>query len=128
MHDIKDVVPRARARAARHVRRCGRRRQPEKQEIEPALLARSTLVVDSMAQCAEIGELHHAIEAKIATRDHVRASLGEVVAGLRTGRTTQDETIVFDSSGIAIEDVAAAVVVYEAALRENRGLRFAIAA
>jgi ornithine cyclodeaminase/alanine dehydrogenase-like protein (mu-crystallin family) len=101
---------------------------PEKQEIEPALLARSALVVDSIAQCAEIGELHHAIETKIATRDHVRATLGEMVAGLRAGRTTQDDTVVFDSSGIAIEDVAAAVVVYEAALRENRGLRFAIAA
>jgi alanine dehydrogenase len=101
---------------------------PEKQEIEPALLAQSALVVDSVAQCAEIGELHHAIKAKIATPDYVRATLGEVIAGLRTGRAAQEETIVFDSSGIAIEDVAAAVVVYEAALRENRGLRFAIAA
>ena len=96
---------------------------PEKQEIEPELLAQSALVTDSVTQCAEIGELHHAIKAQTVTRDHVRATLGEVVAGLRAGRTTQDETVIFDSCGIAIEDVAAAASVYEAALRDGRGLR-----
>jgi ornithine cyclodeaminase/alanine dehydrogenase-like protein (mu-crystallin family) len=97
---------------------------PEKQELEPALLAEAAVVADSVAQCAEIGELHHALVAGVMTRGKVRASLGEVIAGLKPGRVAADETIVFDSCGIAIEDVAAAALVYEAAQRTRRGARF----
>jgi ornithine cyclodeaminase/alanine dehydrogenase-like protein (mu-crystallin family) len=99
---------------------------PEKQEIEPALLGGSAIVTDSVAQCAEIGELHHALAARVMSREDVRATLGEVIAGLKPGRADPDEVIVFDSCGVAIEDVAAAAFVYEAALREQRGLRFAL--
>jgi ornithine cyclodeaminase/alanine dehydrogenase len=99
---------------------------PDKQEIEPALLGRSVVVADSVAQCAESGELHHALAAGVAARDDVRATLGEVIAGLQPGRVDPNEVIIFDSCGIAIEDVAAAAFVYEAALREQRGLRFAL--
>src|SRR4029078_8194251 len=84
-----------------------------KQELEPALVASSTLVVDVLEQCAEIGELQHALAAGLMTREGVHAGLGDVVAGRRPGRTRQDEITVFDSSGTAIQDVAAAVAVYE---------------
>lgn len=55
-------------------------------------------------------------------RSHVRATLGEVVAGVAAGRLRDDEILVFDSTGVAIEDVAAASVVYERAVAENAGL------
>jgi alanine dehydrogenase len=99
---------------------------PDKQEIEPALLAASRVVVDSIAQCAEIGELHHALDAGVMTADDVSATLGEVIAGIKPGRIVADEVTVFDSCGIAVEDVAAAALVYEAALRDGRGLRVAL--
>jgi ornithine cyclodeaminase/alanine dehydrogenase-like protein (mu-crystallin family) len=92
-----------------------------KQELEPALVASSTLVVDVLEQCAEIGELQHALAAGLMTREGVHAELAEVVAGRRPGRTRDDEITVFDSSGTALQDVAAAVVVYEKALSSGRG-------
>jgi alanine dehydrogenase len=92
-----------------------------KQELEPALLASSTLVVDVLEQCAEIGELQHALAAGLMTRTDVHAELTDVVAGRRPGRTRDDEITIFDSSGTALQDVAAAIAVYDHALARGRG-------
>ena len=94
---------------------------PEKQELEPSLLASATLVVDVLDQCAEIGELHHALEAGVLAREGVHAELADVVVGRRPGRTRQEEITIFDSSGTALQDVAAAVAVYEKARASGRG-------
>jgi ornithine cyclodeaminase/alanine dehydrogenase-like protein (mu-crystallin family) len=93
---------------------------PEKQEIDPELMASSTLVVDVLEQCAAIGDLHHAIDAGVMTKSDVHAELGEILAGLRPGRTSDDEVIVFDSTGTALQDVAAAALVYRKAVREGK--------
>ena len=92
-----------------------------KQEIDPALIAASTLVVDVLEQCAEIGELQHALAAGLMTREQVHAELADVIVGSRAGRTRADEITVFDSSGTALQDVAAAIVVYEKACSAGRG-------
>lgn len=92
-----------------------------KQELDPALLPRATVVVDVLAQCAEIGELQHALAAGLMTRDAVHAELHEVVAGRRPGRRTAEEITVFDSSGTALADVAAAAAVVEKARATGRG-------
>lgn len=91
-----------------------------KQEIAPALLRAAAVVVDDLDQCSRIGDLHHALELGVMRLEDVRASLDQVVAGAARGRTSDTEVIVFDSTGVAIEDVAAAVVVYERA--EARGV------
>jgi len=93
-----------------------------KQELESALVASATLVVDVFEQCAEIGELQHALAAGLITRDRVHAELADVVAGRRPGRTRPDEITIFDSSGTALQDVAAAIAVYEKARAAGRGL------
>jgi ornithine cyclodeaminase/alanine dehydrogenase-like protein (mu-crystallin family) len=100
---------------------------PHKQELDPRLLASASLVVDSRAQAAAIGELHHAIDAGCLPRDAAPAELAEVVAGLRPGRGARDEIIVFDSTGIALEDVAAAAAVYERALARGAGTALRLA-
>ena len=92
-----------------------------KQELEPTLVASSTLVVDVLEQCAEIGELQHVLAAGLMTREQVHAELADVVTGRRPGRTQDDEITIFDSSGTALQDVAAAVVVYEHARATGRG-------
>jgi ornithine cyclodeaminase/alanine dehydrogenase-like protein (mu-crystallin family) len=97
-----------------------------KQEIDPVLVASSTLVVDVIAQCAEIGELQHALAAGLMTRDQVHAELAQVVAGQRPGRTRRDEITIFDSSGTALQDVAAAAAVYETARATGRGREVAL--
>jgi ornithine cyclodeaminase/alanine dehydrogenase-like protein (mu-crystallin family) len=94
----------------------------EKHELAPALLARAALVTDLLAQCERIGDLHHALAAGALRREQVRADLGEVVAGRRTGRASSDEVVVFDSTGLAAQDVAAAVLVYQRALVAGRGV------
>jgi len=93
----------------------------DKQELHPDVFVGSTVVVDSLEQCATIGDLHHALVAGVVTRDDVHADLAEVVAGAKAGRTREDEIVVFDSTGIALEDVAAAAVVYEKAVQLGAG-------
>jgi len=87
-----------------------------KQELHPKLLAANKVVVDLLDQCASIGDLHHAIAAGVATRESVYAELGEIVAGRKPGRTSDDEITVFDSTGTALQDVATAAMVYEKAV------------
>jgi alanine dehydrogenase len=95
-----------------------------KSELEPALLAAAAVVTDSTPQCAAIGDLHHAIDAGAMRASDVRAELGDVVADPSRGRRADDGIVVFDSTGIAIQDVAAAVLVYERAEREGGGVTF----
>jgi ornithine cyclodeaminase/alanine dehydrogenase-like protein (mu-crystallin family) len=98
---------------------------PDKQELDPGIFIRAKVVVDSIDQCASIGDLHHALAAGAVTRADVHAELAEVIAGSKPGRTSPSEITVFDSTGTAIEDVAAAAAVYRRAVAEGRGARFA---
>ena len=94
----------------------------DKQELDPNLLVGNTVVVDVLEQCATIGELHHALVAGCVTRADVHAELGDVVAGRRPGRTSDQEITIFDSTGTALQDVAAAALAYEKAVRLGSGL------
>jgi ornithine cyclodeaminase/alanine dehydrogenase-like protein (mu-crystallin family) len=97
----------------------------EKHELAPSLLAGATVVVDLLAQCERIGDLHHAIAAGAMRREGVHAELGEVIAGRKPGRRSAEEVIVFDSTGMALQDVAAAVAVYSRARALGRGVALA---
>ena len=97
-----------------------------KQELEAALMVSSTVVVDVLAQCLEIGELQHAVAHGLLAPRDVHAELGDVVAGRRPGRTRAEEVTIFDSSGTALQHVAAAVAVYEKARRCGRGQEVAL--
>ncbi len=92
-----------------------------KRELAPSLLEQAKLVTDVTAQCAAFGDLHHAIEAGTLTVDSVHAELGAIVAGRKRGRESNAELIVFDSTGMALQDVAAAALVYERARAAGRG-------
>ena len=97
---------------------------PDKQELEPALLASSKLVVDILDQCEHVGELHHGIAAGLMTRESVHAELGEIIAGKKPGRTSEKEITIFDSTGTALQDVAAAAAVYEKAVSTGIGTAY----
>jgi alanine dehydrogenase len=94
---------------------------PDKQEIAPALMAECKVVADILDQCVVMGDLHHAIAAGVMRREDVYAELAEVVSGAKPGRTTAEEIFTFDSTGTAIEDPAAAQVVYRRALSAQKG-------
>jgi ornithine cyclodeaminase/alanine dehydrogenase-like protein (mu-crystallin family) len=95
----------------------------DKHELAPDLLARGTVVADVLDQCARIGDLHHALAAGVMRREDVHAELADVVSGRRPGRLSPEEVTVFDSTGTALEDVAASMVAYERAMRVGRGTR-----
>lgn len=89
-----------------------------KNEIAPALMARATVVVDDVQQCAEIGDLHHALVAGVMTRADVWGTVADVVRykHVPAGRVT-----VFDSTGVPLEDVVAAAAVYGRAVADGSG-------
>ena len=96
----------------------------EKQELDPKMFSSSKIVVDVLDQSATIGDLHHALKEGIVTTSDVHAELGEVVAGKKTGRVSNDEITIFDSTGMALQDAAAAILVYKKALENRVGMPF----
>jgi alanine dehydrogenase len=101
---------------------------PRKQEIHAAAMARSKIVCDLIEQCASMGDLHHAMNAGVVKTEDVHAELGEVVAGRKPGRESAEEVIIFDSTGMALQDVAATALIYEKAIREGVGTVLQLAA
>ena len=86
---------------------------PDKSEIAPRLMDAAVVVADSVRQCATMGDLHHAITTKLMTEGDVRAELGQLLAGSKSGRQSAEEIIIFDSTGTGLQDVAAAAAIYE---------------
>jgi alanine dehydrogenase len=86
---------------------------PGKAEIAPAELARTRIFSDDWEQASHGGELAHAVDAGLVRRGDV-TELGAVLAGDASGRTTDDEITSFDSTGLAIQDLAVALAAFEA--------------
>ncbi|HKW66034.1 MAG TPA: hypothetical protein VJP04_02020 [Terriglobales bacterium] len=95
---------------------------PDKQELDVGVLARADrIVADSLPQCLRLGEIHHAVEQGAISQEKVSAELGEIAAGLKPGRTSEQELIVCDLTGVGVQDVAAANLVMERALAAGAG-------
>jgi ectoine utilization protein EutC len=100
---------------------------PDKQELAVEVLARADrIVADSLPQCLRLGEIHHAVEKGAISKDKVTAELGQITAGLKPGRTSDDEIIVCDLTGVGVQDIAAASLVLERALQDGKGERLPI--
>ncbi len=99
-----------------------------KQELDPDVLGRADVVaVDARDQCARLGELQHALAAGVIGDPGTDVvELGEIVSGLAGGRTGEGQRTVCDLTGVGVQDVAAAIVVMDAAAREGLGERIAI--
>jgi alanine dehydrogenase len=88
---------------------------PGKEELDPEILKRAKVVVDDYEQACHYGELNVPVSKGIFKREQIHAELGEIIAGRKAGRTSDDEVTVFDSTGLAIQDLAAAALVYRKA-------------
>lgn len=97
-----------------------------KREISPQLMASSHVVVDNLAQAIEMGDTHHAIRAGTLTAECIYAELHDIVSGRVRGRTSPDQVFVFDSTGMAIEDLAAADLVFALASLDQTANRIAL--
>jgi ectoine utilization protein EutC len=96
---------------------------PDKNELHPAVLARADrLVCDSRVQCAQQGELHHALPAH---PDLEVTELGEITAGRRPGRQSAEEITVCDLTGTGVQDTAIALLAYRKACAAGLGTMIA---
>jgi alanine dehydrogenase len=88
---------------------------PGKQELAPSVLEESMVVVDDLKQAVAGGEVNVPISRGQFTAERIHATLGDIIAGKRPGRAGRDSITVFDSTGLAIEDIAVARLVFEKA-------------
>jgi alanine dehydrogenase len=97
---------------------------PGKHEIADDVLAGAKLVIDDYDQCVHSGEINVPWSSGRLDDGNIHAELAAVVAGAKPGRQPEDGVTVFDSTGLAIQDVAAAHVVYERATERGIGTGF----
>jgi ornithine cyclodeaminase len=91
-------------------------------ELDGEAMARASLFVDRRESTeSESGDFLQAVAEGAIGRDHIRAEIGEVLAGRASGRTSTDEITVFKSLGLAVEDLAAVDFVHAAAVASGRG-------
>lgn len=105
-----------------HINAVGSHR-PDMREIDAATMKRAKVVVDSReAIMAECGDILLAIKEGAITQDHIYGEIGEILAGKKAGRTSPGEISLYKSVGIAIQDVAAAQMVFKKALEKKVGV------
>lgn len=92
-----------------------------KQEIDSKIFKYAKLVVDDFRQASHSGEINVPCTKGILTHKDVYAHLGQIVCGKKKGRTSDREITIFDSTGLAIQDLAIADVVYHTALKRKKG-------
>jgi alanine dehydrogenase len=96
--------------------------RPDQREIDPALVARARLFVDSRAGAlAESGDIVIGMAEGRFDERHICGELGDLVLGRIEGRRSPDEITIFKSLGMAVEDVVAADLVYRRALERGVG-------
>jgi alanine dehydrogenase len=94
---------------------------PGKQEMDPRILKRAYLVIDDWEQASHSGEINVPLSKGELVKEDVDAEIGEIAAGTKPGRMSDDEITVFCSTGLAVQDCLTAKLVYEAANREGVG-------
>jgi alanine dehydrogenase len=95
-----------------------------KHELADDILLAAKLVIDDYEQCIHSGEINVPYSEGVLDDDDVYGEIGEIVVGAKEGRVDADGVTVFDSTGLAIQDVAAAHIVYEHATEEDNGTPF----
>lgn len=95
---------------------------PGKQEIAPGVLQEAKIVIDDWAQASHSGEINVPLRQKLIGRKNIYATLGGIVAGKKKGRKSDGEITLFDSTGLAIQDISCAWVVYRT-LKSRHGIK-----
>jgi len=112
---ISPVVKASWVRRGTHINAVGAD-APGKEELEPAVLDLARVVVDDLEQSSHGGEINVPLSSGLFKKEQIWATLGQVITGTRPGRDSADRITVFDSTGLAIEDLAAARLAYDRAV------------
>ncbi|MBU4312545.1 MAG: alanine dehydrogenase [Candidatus Omnitrophica bacterium] len=92
-----------------------------KRELDVRILKRAKIVVDSWEQASYSGEINVPLARGELSKKDIYADIGEIVTGKKKGRTSADEITLFDSTGLAVQDVAIADVIYRKAVEARAG-------
>ena len=118
------VVRREWVQAGAHINAMGAD-APGKQELDPQLLVQGRVFIDDAEQALHSGEVNVPLHDGLIQANQLAGTLGEVVAGRKPGRTGSEITV-FDSTGLAVQDVALARALYDVAVAKGVGQRFAL--
>lgn len=95
-----------------------------KQELEAEVLARADkLVCDTKAQCSRLGELHHALDSGVLTKESSIIELGQLTLKELRGRENDGEITVCDLTGTGVQDTAIALFAYNEMAKRNLGIK-----
>ena len=96
-----------------------------KQELQADVFGNvDRIVCDRKSQCFRLGELHHALETGVISEDIDITELGEITAGIKPGRESDDEVTVCDLTGVGVQDTAIARLAYSRAMDKDLGTPF----
>jgi alanine dehydrogenase len=118
----RPLVRRAWLRPGTHINAVGAD-APGKQELDPQILRDAVVVVDDRRQALHAGELNVPVRRRQVGPSVIRATLADIVAGRRRGRRREEELTVFDSTGLALHDVALGMAILRRARRRGIGRR-----
>ena len=110
----KPIVQKQHIRPGTHINAIGADAKG-KQELEVNVLRHAKIVVDNIEQASHSGEINVPLSEKLMDVRDIYATMGEVVAGIKRGRENDEEITIFDSTGLAIQDIVCARLVYEEA-------------
>ena len=99
----------------------------DKQELDAGLLTKASVFGDLLDQCAAVGEFHHGLAEGLVCREDFRGELGALITGRVKGRTSAGEITIYDSTGTALQDAAAAGAVYRKAKAAGLGMEVDVA-
>lgn len=92
-----------------------------KQEIDPAILSHARIFVDDRQQCAAVGEIELALASGAISEQNIIGEIGDVITGAVSGRVSDEDITVFDTTGLAIQDLATAKAALDVAEANNIG-------
>ncbi len=94
---------------------------PRKQELDPLILLKGRVFVDCWEQASHSGEINVPLSEGIISKDDIEGTLGEIIIGKIPARKSDDDITIFDSTGLSIQDIATASIIYRRALEEKKG-------
>ena len=92
-----------------------------KEELDPEILKRAKIVVDDWAQASHSGEINVPLSNGVISKENIWGEIGQIVAGLKSGRQGRDEITIFASTGLAVQDAVTAEIAYRRALAKKIG-------
>ena len=97
---------------------------PDKQEMHSDVFKGAKIVNDSIDLCIKNGETHHPVEEGIIKVEDIHAEIGEIILGKKPGRENDEEITIFDTVGMAIQDIMMAKMLFETATAKGMGTKY----